>query len=192
MSITHFLTALTAAAALLLPLTPVQATTLNCTGGVVNCGYALDGHVPAEFGGWTDQTAYWSGMSDSVTVDFGAASFVSGLTISLDNNDSYLVEASLDGSHWSTMLTVHDYQGTVWYGMDTFSTVVGHAQYDAGLDFHAGSARYLRVSAFGGDTWNSVGEIGVGVTAVPEPSSVALMLGGLALLAGAARRRCAA
>jgi PEP-CTERM motif len=188
MSPLRFPAALSLAAALLAAL-PAGAATVSCTSNVTDCANALNGHTPDEYAHWSQQTAYWTGLSDSVTVDFGAATFVGGLTISLDNNDSYLVESSLDGSHWSTMLTVNDNQGDVWYGMDTFSTLVGHAQYDATLAFSAGSARYLRVSAFGGDSLNSVGEIGVAVSAVPEPASAALMLGGLALLGGAARRR---
>jgi hypothetical protein len=126
-----------------------------------------------------------------VTYTLSSATVISGLTVSLDNNDSYVIEGSLDGRNWHKMLFVGSTMGSVSFGMDTFSTLAGHPQYDAGLAsaFAPMAASMLRITAVDGDTQHSVGELQV--TAVPEPGAWAMMATGLVGLALARRRPAA-
>ena len=160
----------------------------SCTSGVTGCAYAGDDAFPDEWQYWQSETAWWTQFEGSVTYTLAAPSLVNGLTVSLDNNDSYLIEGSLDGQAWSTMLFVGASVGNVGGGMDTFSTLASHPQYDAGLAavFNPMTASMVRITAVDGDALNSVGELAV--TAVPEPGAWALMAAGLAGL-GVARRR---
>lgn len=159
--------------------TPPLAS-VACTAGVTGCGFALDGQFPPEGQWYQDATAWWTGFDDSVTYTLDSPLMVTGLTVSLDNNDSYVIEASTNGNDWTTLLFVGASSGTVGFGMDTFSTIAADPQYDSNLVFTAGMASQIRITAVDGDTFNSVGELQV--TAVPEPGTWLLMAGGLAAL----------
>jgi len=187
---TKNLLALAAAALLSSGASAAQATitAVDCSVGVNTCSFAHDGNFPAEWQDWTTQTAWWTGMADSVTFTLAGTHLLTGLTVSLDNNDGYLMEASTDGVNWAPLLSVPAAFGSVGYGMDTFSTQVADPQFEASLVFTPQWASQVRISAFEGDGLHSVGEL-VLASAVPEPGTGALLLAGSLALGSVARRR---
>jgi hypothetical protein len=148
-----------------------------CTSGVTGCAFALDGQFPPERQWWQQDTAWWNGLSDSVIYTLDGPVMISGLTVSLDNNDSYVIEASTNGNDWQTLMFVGASSGTVGFGMDTFSSFAAHPQFDSSSVFTAAMASQIRITAVDGDTQNSVGELQV--TAIPEPSLALLLALGI-------------
>lgn len=162
----------------------------------------IDGFVPAEMTAWTDSVnTFWDWSSPSpvsFTIDLGGSFVLFDALVSVDNNDDYLVEYSLDGSVWNSLLLVTAGVGEIPVapgGMDTMTTAFGDGEYEASIDFGTANARFLRVTGLNGDGLFSVGEVQVWgrelAGAVPEPSTYGLM--GAAVLAGlvAFRRRLA-
>lgn len=158
----------------------------------------IDGFVPAENTVWTDSvnTFFDASTPVSFTIDLGANYAIFDALLSVDNNDDYGVEYSLDGSTYTSLLTITAGVGEIAVspgGMDTFSTMLGDPEYEATIDFGLVNARYLRLTAFNGDGLYSWGEVQVWGRelsgAVPEPSTYGLI--GAAALAGlvAVRRR---
>jgi hypothetical protein len=161
---------------------PVVISSITGSAFVVNAELAGDGYFPPNTTEWTTDTAFWAGDAEHVTFTFDKAYRITGLKLSVDNNDFYTVSLSTDGTTWQTYHTVLAFEGTVLGGMETFTpNVIATADY----------FRYARISASYGDGYNSVGEVqfsGV-AAAVPEPTTVALMLSGLGAVGMLARRR---
>ncbi|HNX90855.1 MAG TPA: discoidin domain-containing protein [Candidatus Omnitrophota bacterium] len=150
--------------------------------GLYNNSEALisDGYIPAEYTGWTDSACtYWNGTSAYFTLDLGRVYNLSSLTLSVDNNDSYRIDYSLNKSSWGFLTTINSGDGNVSWGMDTFENVPVSA-----------TARYLRIFSIGGDNSYSIGELNVAGTATPEPASMILFgIGGLAITAVRNRKK---
>ena len=160
--------AMVGAAAVAAPVqVPVTEISTIGNGNAIKNGAALiaDGEIPLEGSAWNgDKSAYWSGNGKSkvVTFDFGQEYELHDLVLSVDNNDNYLVEVSLDLSHdsWSELIFVPWYRGEQWSGMETISTVAGDPEYVgeidlgifslAAIDFDPVIARYARISGVGG------------------------------------------
>jgi hypothetical protein len=137
----------------------------------------------------TDQTL----QSATLLFDLGAAYELGGINIWNYNADfgmgyslarsakDFTVEISLDGVSFTELLA------------DTLDKGTGLplAAESFALD---GEARYVRLNLLNnyGDQWTAVGLSEVNFTAVPEPASLALLAGGLGLLAGARRKRLTA
>jgi hypothetical protein len=141
--------------------------------------YVHDGVFPLPFQAWTDATAYWNGAGESrsIVFEFDGVYTVKSFVASLDNNDSYAIEFSLDGLAWGSTVDVAASEGAVYWGMDLFERSVAPT-----------SAHYARVYATSGDDMYSVGELQV-LAAVPEPEAYAMLMAGLGLLGAVARRR---
>jgi len=155
-----------------------------------------DGFVPPENTGWTaSENVFWTGYDTAITLDYGSSHHITDVLVSVDNNDFYQLEYSLDGINYSPLFTILASDGNVPVspgGMDTMSTDASSPEYVAGIDFVPVDAQFLRFSAVpGGDALNSVGEIMVTADlggAVPEPSTYGL-IGAAALVGIAAVRR---
>lgn len=179
---------LAAAAAAALASGSAQAVTIayssvTGTAGVNHVENAADGVFPADWHVWADDalTAYWTGDSEYITFAFDQAYSVTGLTLTVDNNDFYRVQLSTDGSAWVNYDIVLAFEGTVGGGVETFVRSVPAT---------APIYRFARVTAFFGDGSNSVGEVQFsGVAAVPEVDTTAMLAAGLGALALLRRRR---
>lgn len=160
----------------------VVITSVTGTSGVNNAFRAADLDWPAFEQDWQDRTAWWYYNDESLDFTFDRPYQITGMTISVDNNDYYRVFLSTDGSTWDDYHTVLAFEGAAGYGMDQFSP-----SKPATAQFYS----YARVTALAGDGSNSVGELQFnGVAApVPEPETLALMLGGIAALGLKLRRR---
>jgi hypothetical protein len=183
-------TAMPAAAQLIAPAGVSGSGTFTNSPGLI-----IDNVIPAEGSGFNAGTnVFWSSTTPQFTIDYGQVYTLQDLLLSLDNNDTYLIEISTNNVTFTTLVTVSSAVGEIGNGMDTFSTVLGNPEYIASIDFAPVQARYLRASATSGDNLYSIGEIqSFGTTvsaAAPEPVSLALLgLSGLPLFGAVMRRR---
>lgn len=181
--------------------------------GSYNNSLALltDGIFPAEGSAWNSAlTVSFSRYSEAADTeyfmfDMGSLHLVTDIAVSVDNNDTYTIEYSRNGSDWSALTIADRLFGEVGGGMDTLSSVAGSPEYVAGMDFSpSGPARYLRIYVDGwgnvpqnaysdpyvGDGAFSIGELqAYGETYVPIPPAWFLMGSGLAGMFGYIRRR---
>nr|WP_321465376.1 PEP-CTERM sorting domain-containing protein [uncultured Desulfobulbus sp.] len=157
----------------------------------------IDGIIPSETTHWQDgANVYWYGAEPIFTINYGAIYTIEDVTVSVDNNDDYIVEYSANGTDWYELFKIYASYGEIPVspgGMDTMTTIYGDSEYVASIDFgEAVSAQYLRISAVGGDGYYSVGEVqafGTSSSPVPEPSTMLLLGAGLAGMAFISRKR---
>jgi hypothetical protein len=145
---------------------PLQAATINPVDVIGEGEYSndaqmlIDGYMPDQGSAWDGpECVYWSDPRISFEIDLGAVYHVDGITMQADNNDNYLIEASLDGRYFSRMLLLNSQLGEIGWGMETISTERGSRHYIPGLRFNPAKARYLRVSGHGGDRLYAVSEV---------------------------------
>lgn len=170
---------------------PITALSVSGSGTYSNSPALInDGAIPLQGSAWADATnVYWNGTVPTFTLDYGATYKIDGVVVSVDNNDDYSMQWSADNATWNTLFNISQAYGEVGWGMDTLSSVTGDPQYAAGMAFTPVQARYLRISATGGDHHYSVGEVQAFGSPVPIPAAAWLFGSGLAGLMGVARRR---
>lgn len=150
-----------------------------------------DGVFPSEGTQWQTDTVYWYGTEESFTFDYGMTYEIDSFKASVDNNDNYIIEYSIDNSAWSTWMQISRTDGEVGWGMDTITNITSDEDYWL-YSLEPVTARYMRISAIaGGDNAKSVGEFEAYGTsaAVPEPATMLLFGTGIACLAAVGRRR---
>ncbi|NTV05501.1 MAG: discoidin domain-containing protein [Chlorobiaceae bacterium] len=122
----------------------------------------IDGYMPEQGSAFDGpECVYWSDPRVSFEIDLGGVYNVDGIAMQADNNDNYIIEASRDGRYFSRMLFLNSQIGEIGWGMETVSTERGSRHYLPGLRFIPSRARYLRVSAHGGDRLYAVSEVRV-------------------------------
>lgn len=120
----------------------------------------IDGFTPPEGGAWSENTLWWQGTTQSIQVVFKRPTYVSDFVISADNNDTYLIEYSLDLGEWVELQTIPANVGEISSGMDTMSTIEGSSEYVPEIDFaQRPLADRVRITAIGPDVFNSIGEV---------------------------------
>ncbi|RXK84788.1 PEP-CTERM sorting domain-containing protein [Chlorobaculum sp. 24CR] len=148
-----------------------QIPVLSVTGtGTYNNNVSLltNGAIPAEGTGWTNNTnVYWNGLTPTFTFQFNSVYSVDDMLIQVDNNDSYRIDYSLNGSDWSSLYTIAASSGNIGWGMDTFNQTE--------INFTPVNAKYLRVYATGGDNSYAISEVQAFGTPVPEPTTLTLL-----------------
>jgi len=115
--------------------------------GVTNASRLTDGILSQEGDDWlTDLTTRFSSSTSFVEYDLGDVKQLRCALVQADNNDVYFLTGSLDGHTWQSLWRVGAEGGA---GMRVRSTKLEN------------TARYLRLSATGGDALYSVGEIAI-------------------------------
>ncbi len=116
----------------------------------------LDGITPADQTAFdAEQCVHWVDPAVGFVIDLGEVRRVTGVTLQVDNNDDYVLEASRDGTAYAAFATISADAGANEWGMETHSTLSGHP----------GSvpteARYLRLRGSEGDGAYGVSEVKV-------------------------------
>ncbi|WP_436715883.1 PEP-CTERM sorting domain-containing protein [Roseiconus lacunae] len=162
----------------------ISSASVSSQGSFFNSAELVsDGMVPSESTRWTnDSNAYWLNQEGSegvvFTIDYGQVFLLENVLLSVDNNDAYQLEYSVDNMDFVSFSNIQIVDGNILPtssggtgGMDVMSSNSSNAEYIANLDFSPVQMRYLRLYAIEGDTAYSVGEIQAFGTAVPEPNS---------------------
>lgn len=152
-------------------------TAFTAPASVNNLTNVADNSFPAEGGQWQTNTAWWTGTAPIISFSYSQVFNIEDILLSVDNNDNYSVEYSLDNSTWTNLFSISSSYGEIGWGMDTMSTLSGNPEYIAALDFAPVQAQFLRIFATGGDNLYSVGEFqafGSAVSAVPVPAAAFL------------------
>jgi hypothetical protein len=157
-------------------------------------GIPMDGSFPVQSSDWNaSSNASWTSNSESLLFTFDGAYSLTGVNVSFDNNDSYRIYVSTNGTDWTKLTTAYSFFGEQNWGMDTLSTVASSSEYVEDFSFTptAANIRYAKIVAFDGDNQNAVGGVQFLGTAapVPEPETYAMMLAGLGALGFMSKRR---
>jgi len=116
--------------------------------GIFNTEKITDGIASKKGGEWNSELAsVFQSPSGFLVYDFGQVSPIHSLYIQADNNDTYLFSISSDGEQWTPL-----WQAPAMNGAGMRERMV--------QNLHA-SARFLKISAEGGDGRYSIGEIQV-------------------------------
>jgi F5/8 type C domain/PEP-CTERM motif len=168
-----------------------QGATVTLASGSVN-GAALstltDGNFLPEGNYWQTNTVWWNGTGPTLKIDLGQSYSIDGAIVQADNNDSYLLTYSNDGTTWSIFWAVPfaDNGGGLATRPNSNQSTI--------QSLPSVTARYFEFSAVAGDNDYSVSEIQLfetpsTPTSAPEPASLGLLGGSLAGLAWLLRRK---
>lgn len=185
------------AAALALSATVVNAAPITAVVSSTNNGYRgsltllNDGIFPAQgsaANGATTVSWNGNGADKGFKFAFDGRYLLEDIRLSVDANDQYRLDYSLDDVNWLPLFTVFASYGEITSGMDTMSTVLGDPDYVAQIDFSPVAASFVRITADDGVKPYAIGEVAFSGTRVVQPPSSAAAIpepGVLALLATA-------
>jgi hypothetical protein len=154
--------------------------------------YLSDGTFPTEGTRWSKDSTWWLGTESQFTFYFDSAYYLTDIILSVDNNDDYLIEYTMDGVGWYTLFTIDETDGDVLEsdgGLDIMSSVSADDEYVSAIDFETVVATGIRVSATDGDGRYSLSEIQAFGTPVPETATIFLLGLGLLGIAGVLRKK---
>jgi hypothetical protein len=135
----------------------LRTATIVRSPGAPNAIRMTDGKAPIDGDNWDTVNTAVLAASGEIVWDFSSVRHIGGLRLQADNNDTYTVSASNDGERWSTVWAAKP------VGVPGMQTRTSEP-----LDF---LARYLRVTAAGGDNLFSVGEFEAFETATAMASA---------------------
>ncbi|MCF6253328.1 MAG: hypothetical protein L3J38_01110 [Thiomicrorhabdus sp.] len=149
---------------------------------------------------FTSNTIWWSNLEGMINMDLGNLFMVQDVLMQVDANDAYQMDYSIDNINWDNLFTINPDDGEIARAMDTMSSDNLNEEYVANMDFAMVEARYLRLSASGGNGLYILSEVQVfgsplvesnlqTVSSVPNPPTFMLFGVGLVMLLGLQHRR---
>jgi hypothetical protein len=149
---------LSGAATVKKPITAVFATGFGEYGE--DAEILIDQSIPAEGTEYLDSACvYWYSTDTYFIIDLGKVFLLEGITLQVDNNDDYTLEASEDGDEFSPLLYISADWGETGFGMETLSTLEGDPEKVPGAVISPTRARFLKLAATGGDQAYAVSEV---------------------------------
>ncbi|MFH1153057.1 MAG: hypothetical protein V1793_04515 [Pseudomonadota bacterium] len=139
----------------------VQAVSVNGFGEYSNdAGLLIDLTIPPEESDYMDPACvYWYTEDVYFIIDLGAVVQIQGVTIQADNNDDYNIDVSENGNDFVPLIVFSSDWGEMGFGMETVSTVKNDKEYVPEAMMSPIRARYLKLSARGGDGAYAVSEV---------------------------------
>jgi len=120
----------------------------------------IDQSIPAEGTEYMDSACvYWYSTDTYFIIDLGKVFLVEGITLQVDNNDDYTLEASEDGNEFAPLLYISADWGETRFGMETISTVPGDPEKVPEAVIEKTRARFLKLAATGGDQAYAISEV---------------------------------
>jgi hypothetical protein len=120
----------------------------------------IDGRIPYEEGGWDEsECVFWRDLGTSFVIDLGDVYEVSGIVVQVDSDDDYRIEFSLTDDDYVPLMEIVRDDGEVVKGMDTLSSIPGHSEFVAELEFFPVQTRFIRIYALDGNGEFSVSEV---------------------------------
>ncbi|MBN1426313.1 hypothetical protein JXA88_17315 [Candidatus Fermentibacteria bacterium] len=135
--------------------------------------YMVDGILPDEEAAWDCLlNIAWEDTATSFVVDLGSVQRVEHVLVCVDNNDTYCIDASIDGAEFAHVLTIEADDGEVEFGIDCFASEESHPEYETAIAFAPVGARYIRMRAIDGDGAYAVGELQIQTALRQSPHEI--------------------
>lgn len=123
----------------------LRRATITKKQGAPNAERMADGTAPSDGDLWNTKYTAVLGATGAVEWDLGMLRPIGAARIQADNNDTYILSASVDGERWAPLWTARSVEVP---GMQTRTSEPLSVE-----------ARYIRLTAVGGDSMYSVGEL---------------------------------
>lgn len=148
--------------------TLLRPVSVTANGAVSNsAGLASDFSIPSRGTSFdSSSNVFWIGTSQQVVFDYGETLLITDVLLAADNNDTYLIEYSLDGVSYFDAFEFLDSDGFQDGGIDILTTLSSFslvptnpstASY-VGRGFTDVEARFLRLTSTAGDDGKAIGE----------------------------------
>lgn len=120
----------------------------------------IDGQFVSEESPWNgERCIYWEDEETYFVIDLGQEYVIYDIRLQVSDDDDYQIDYSLDGEVFEPMFVLYEGYGETGAGMDTLSSDPSDPSFAHMPTLEPVTARYLRVSATGGDKKYSLAEI---------------------------------